>query len=211
MSVENKLKNSVELVGIYGDDLTHALSAWTSTNRNLTEEKRNRVEKLLKYLADNKHETPFEKSMLHFLITTDVASHIHLIKHRIGVSTNTESSRYKEYREDKYYLPDDWPEEELKLLEDNTKKAYELYHGTIKSLTSKGMSRQRAKETARFFLPYNIQLTCDVSFNFRSFVHFQRLRNSEHSQREIRDVAKQMLQLVKDTKKFPLTIKAFNL
>lgn len=41
-------------------------------------------------------------------MNTDIASHIHLIKHRIGVSVNTESARYKELHEDKYYLPQDW-------------------------------------------------------------------------------------------------------
>jgi hypothetical protein len=86
-------KNTVELVGLYGSDETHALSAWTSTSRNLTDEKRERIQQLLKMLADNDHATPFEKSSLHFLVTTDVGSHIHLLKHRIGVSINAESAR----------------------------------------------------------------------------------------------------------------------
>ena len=34
--------NKVELVGWYGGDETHALSAWTSTSRELTEEKQMR-------------------------------------------------------------------------------------------------------------------------------------------------------------------------
>jgi thymidylate synthase (FAD) len=207
--MSNNHQNKVELLGYYGSDLTHALSAWTSTNRDLSDEKRNRVGKLLKMLAENGHETPFEKSMLHFLITTDIASHIHLIKHRVAVSVNTESSRYKEYREDKYYLPQDWDENTLKQLEEHTLKSYELYHNTIKKLTDNGMKRSRAKESARFFLPYNIQLTCDVSFNFRSFIHFQRLRNDEHAQVEIREVAQKMLECVRNTNAFPLTLKAF--
>jgi hypothetical protein len=32
------MHNKVELMGHYGDDLTHALSAWTSTSRDITEE-----------------------------------------------------------------------------------------------------------------------------------------------------------------------------
>ena len=31
-------KNTVELLGYYGDDLVHASSAWTSTSRDLTED-----------------------------------------------------------------------------------------------------------------------------------------------------------------------------
>jgi thymidylate synthase (FAD) len=84
------MKNKVEIIGFYGSDLTHAQSAWTSTSRDLTEEKINRIPSLLKMLADNGHETPFEKSSFNFLVTVDQASHIHLLKHRIGVSINGE-------------------------------------------------------------------------------------------------------------------------
>ena len=76
--------NKVELIGFYGGDEAHALSAWTSTNRDLTDDKKNRIPSLLKMLAENGHETPFEKSSLSFLVTTDIATHIQLLKHRIG-------------------------------------------------------------------------------------------------------------------------------
>ena len=57
------MKNSVELLGYYGSDLVHAQSAWTSTSRDINEEKINRIPKLLTMLAENGHETPFEKSV----------------------------------------------------------------------------------------------------------------------------------------------------
>ena len=44
--------NKVELVGFYGSDETHALSAWTSTSRDLTEDKKSRIPQLLKMLAE---------------------------------------------------------------------------------------------------------------------------------------------------------------
>ena len=84
------MKNKAELVGWYGSDEIHALSAWTSTSRDLDDKKRDRIPALLEMLAANGHETPFEKSSLHFLVTVDCASHIHLLKHRIGVSINGE-------------------------------------------------------------------------------------------------------------------------
>jgi hypothetical protein len=71
------MNNKVELIGHYGGDKSHALSAWTSTSRDLTEDKEKRIGKLLAFLAENKHHTPFEKSYLHFLITCETASHIH--------------------------------------------------------------------------------------------------------------------------------------
>jgi len=203
--------NKVELIGYYGSDLTHALSAWTSTSRELTEEKRNRVPALLKMLAENDHHSVFEKSSLHFLITTEIATHVQLLKHRIGVSINAESARYKELKEDKYYVPADWPTEEKELYIEHIESSLQKYHATLDRLIQGGMSRKRAKESARLYLPYGNQITADVMFNFRSFVHFLRLRYSDHAQVEIRDVAKSMLDLVQSTEAFPATLEAFGL
>lgn len=203
------MRNEVELVGFYGDDESHALSAWTSTRREIDDERKARIYKLLDMLANNGHHTPFEKSYLHFLVTCDTASHIHLLKHRVGVSINAESARYKELKEDKFYVPVDWPKELQKQLKNNISEQYRLYHKILDELKSSGVDRKRAKESARFYLPYANQLVLDVGFNFRSFMHFQKLRNSEHAQLEIRQIAQKMLALVRDTGKFNLSLKAF--
>ena len=204
--------NSVELIGFYGDDLTHACSAWTSTSRDINEEKKSRIGNLLKMLADNGHHTPFEKSSLHFLVKTDIASHIHLLKHRIGVSINGESARYKEIKEDDFLVPTDWPDPWKEIIKSHTEKSLDLYHKCIEDLVNNhGFNRKRAKESARFFRPYNTLIAADVMFNWRSFYHFLNLRNKPDAQKEIKDIAAQMLALVKETNKFPLTIKAFNL
>lgn len=202
------MKNTVELLGVYGSDETHALSAWTSTSRDLNESKRARMGKLLNMLAAEGHHTPFEKSSLHFLVTSDIASHIHLLKHRVGVSINAESARYKEFKVDKFYIPNDWNNKEQKLLEEHLTYSYQKYHNCIERLMEDGISRKRAKESARLYLPYGIQITCDVMFNWRSFAHFQKLRNDEHAQVEIREIADKMLQLVEKCEEFPLTIEA---
>jgi flavin-dependent thymidylate synthase len=201
--------NKIELVGVYGSDETHALSAWTSTSRELTDEKRNRIPNLLQMLAEHEHHSVFEKSSLHFLITTDVASHIHILKHRIGVSVNAESARYKELRDDKYYVPTDWDSEEKEKYIEHLELCLARYHQTLESLVAKGFSRKRAKESARLYLPYGNQLTADVMFNFRSFAHFVKLRYSTHAQLEIRDIAKEMLKQVRETDKFNATLEAF--
>lgn len=204
-----KTNNRVELIGYYGGDETHALSAWTSTNRDLTDEKRGRMGKLLEMLASEHHGTPFEKSMLHFLVDVETASHIHLIKHRVAVSANGESARYKELKADKYHIPNDWPIGERERLEQHCLESFEKYHACLNRLVAAGYDRKRAKESARFYLPYANSLTMDVSFNFRSFVHFQELRNSPHAQLEIREIAQQMLELVRGTGAFDLSLKAF--
>ena len=228
----------IELIGHYGNDSIHAQSAWTSTSRDLTEDKIERIPKLLQMLATDGHHTPFEKSSLHFLVTVDQATHIHLLKHRIGVSINGESARYKELKEDKFYMPEDWMkirvedkhrnmnfignqllgatclEEEswLKLLTDYTLLGNILYHKALEDLTPI-LGRKRAKESARFFKTMNSEITMDIMFNWRSFYHFQQLRNSEHAQLEVRTVAQEMLQQVKQIEGNPFehTIKAFGL
>ena len=101
------MNNSVALLGFYGSDAVIAQSAWTSTSRDLSDEKLERVGALLNMLASEGHHTAFDKYSLHFLVTVDQATHIHLLKHRIGVSINGESARYKELKEDKTYLPED--------------------------------------------------------------------------------------------------------
>ena len=204
-----QLKNTVELIGFYGDDLTIACSAWTSTSRNLTEEKKKRVGKMINMLWSEGHETPFEKGVVHFLINVDQASHIHLLKHRIS-SFNGESARYKELKEDKYIIPDDWEGIEVSnwpkdmpmrywtdVLKDYTEMGNGLYHKCIKDLEPV-LGRKRAKESARFFKTYNSQIQADVTFNMRSFANFIKLRRSEHAQLEIREVADQMLKLVEN-------------
>jgi len=203
--------NKVELIGFYGSDETHALSAWTSTSRDLTVEKKNRIPQLLKMLAENEHHSVFEKSSLHFLVTSDLASHVHILKHRIGVSVNAESARYKELKDDKYYVPVDWDDIEKAKYIQHLEYSLKEYHEALDRLVSKGMSRKRAKESARLYLPYGNQLTADVMFNFRSFYHFVKLRYSSHAQLEIRNIAKDMLDLVNDTGAFNNTLDAFGL
>jgi len=214
------MKNTVELLGYYGSDEVIACSAWTSTSRELTADKRERIPKLINMLWSEGHETPFEKGVVHFLVNCDIASHIHLLKHRIS-SLNAESARYKELKEDKLYLPEDWKNIQVdekhynqnyiasqvvanwgdynwyQALADYTILGNSLYHRCLEDLTPI-LGRKRAKESARFFKTYNSQIQADVMFNMRSFANFQKLRNSEHAQLEIREIAQQMLELVEN-------------
>ena len=227
------MKNTVELLGHYGSDEIIACSAWTSTSRELTEDKKARIPKLINMLWRDGHETPFEKGVVHFLVNTEIASHIHILKHRIS-SLNAESARYKELKEDKYYIPEDWKDIEVEydselhpfgeyaidfsdagdtwteMLEWYTKLGNTLYHRCLEQ-TEPILGRKRAKESARFFKTYNSQIQADVSFNMRSFANFQKLRNSEHAQLEIREIAGIMLELVKniDGNPFEHTIEAW--
>lgn len=248
--------NQIQLLGTYGGDKRHCLSAWQSTTdelgiqlpstikdridyifAHLAKQKKKSPWDLLQFLASQHHNTPFEKSLIDFQVTADIASHIHCLKHRIGVSINSESARYKELI-DKFYLPTDWvkitvskdTKEKLrsnavlnalggwcewdwcKMLDGWNKCSAELYHAAANDLTPK-LGRKRAKESSRYFLTYAKQLNFDITFNFRSFMHFQGLRNSEHAQVEIREIAAEMLRLVKTETNgdFYYSLKAFGL
>jgi len=165
--------------------------------------------KLLNMLASEDHHTPFEKSSQHFLITTEIPTHYQLLKHRIGVSINGESARYKELKDDKFYIPDDWSQDEQALLINHCEDSIKKYHECLARLVATGVPKKRAKESARFYLPQGNQITADVMFNFRSFMHFIGLRNSEHAQKEIRDIAKNMLIKIRETNQFNLSLTAY--
>ena len=212
------MNNTVELLGFYGSDEVIACSAWTSTSRELTEDKKQRIPALIDMLWSNGHETPFEKATVHFLVNCDIASHIHLLKHIIA-SINAESARYKELKEDKFYLPKDFKEVKIstdifidgesdfpfsankytwyEVLKEFTENSNRLYHQCLEDLTPI-LGRKRAKESARFFKTYNSQIQADIMFNMRSFANFLKLRNSEHAQVEIREIAQQMLNLIQN-------------
>lgn len=209
------MNNKIELIGHYGSDKVIALSAWTSTSRNLSQKKRDRIPNLINDLWIAGHETPFEKGSVHFLVDCDIASHVQLLKHRMS-SLNAESARYKELKEDKMYIPEDWnviPSDQVyhPFMRDERKTIFdwkgvlekynslgnELYHRAVDDLTPT-LGRKRAKESARYFKTYSSQIKADVMFNMRSFANFLKLRNSEHAQLEIREIAQEMLTLVEN-------------
>lgn len=249
------MKNKVQLLQYAGGDKRFCLSAWQSTTgelgitlpeniedrvdvifQHICKLKKKTPNELLTALAADGHHTPFEKSYLDFQVTADVASHIHCLKHRIGVSINAESARYKEYTDDKFYLPADWigikvSESSRQHLSKNpilyalgnasdwewydmlriwNETAAQLYHAATDDMRHP-IGSKRAKETTRYFLTYATQLNFDVAFNFRSFMHFLMLRKSEHAQKEINAIASEMLNLVKslESEPFALSLKAF--
>ena len=184
------------------------------------------VNKLWNNGSGKPHKTPFERGIVEFNITCEQASHIHLLKHRLA-NINGESARYKELKEDKFYLPEDWKginlsqdigfdateygpdgqdnsfyyaykgQEWLEILQSYTEQGNLLYHQALKDFESK-LGRKRAKESARFFKTMNSQLTLSVMMNMSCFKNFVTLRNDEAAQREIAWIAQDMIQAVKD-------------
>lgn len=225
-------ENNVELIGWYGGDKAIARAAWTSTQIDVDSKSEERirdliVNKLWNNGSGKPHKTPFERGIVEFNVTCDVASHIHIIKHR-HANVNGESARYKELKEDKYYLPADWSSTTVSknvgfdatdqdskwmdVLNEYTEQGNMLYHQCLEDLTPI-LGRKRAKESARFFKTYNSQITLSVMMNMSCFHNFYMLRSDSAAQLEIQDIANKMLKLINeiDGQPFKYTLEAFGL
>lgn len=227
------MANSVELIGWYGGDRAIARAAWTSTQIDVSKKTDEQIRDLLVNKLWNNgtgkaHKTPFERGIVEFNVTCEQASHIHLIKHRLA-NINGESARYKELKDDKYHLPEDWAESKasgltgpyleqhngrtwLSILEAHTNISDQLYHAALEDL-AKIIGRKRAKESARFFKTFNSQITLSVMMNMSCFYNFYTLRVDTAAQLEIREIAKKMLDCVKNIEgsPFKFTLEAFGL
>jgi len=227
------MKNKVELTNWMNGDKGIARAAWTSTQINIENKTEEQIEDLIVNKLWNNgsgkpHKTPFERGIVEFNITCEQASHIHLLKHRLA-NINGESARYKELKEDKFYLPEDWKgiilKEQLELggpvnkmidwyekLDNFTYEANQLYHQSLEELTPI-LGRKRAKESARYFKTMNSQITLSVMMNMSCFHNFYTLRNDSAAQKEIQWIAEEMLNCIKNIpdNPFKYTIKAFQL
>lgn len=235
------MNNKVELIGWYGGDRAIARAAWTSTqiDVNLKTDEQIRdllVNKLWNNGSDKSHKTPFERGIIEFNVTCEQASHIHLLKHRLA-NTNGESARYKELKEDKIYLPEDWNSLNLSdeaceslynisgkslnyektntwndVLKDYSNLGNFLYHECLKDIAPT-VGRKRAKESARFFKTMNNQITLSVMMNMSCFHNFYTLRADDAAQKEIQYIANMVLDCIKNIPENPFkyTLEAFNL
>lgn len=237
------MQNKVELIDYMGSDKLHCLAAWASTfydleipipeNPHLRVDeivnyivsKSNRMrstEDLLRYLAENEHESPFRMSSFVFGMTTDIASHIQKLKHAVILEAeNAESAKYKELKEDKFYIPDDWKSNDVdtdilnywrEVLINTSKETNSLYHQCLNDLRPI-LGGKRAKETARYFKMYNSQINSVNKFSFAGIMTFYNKRTVDFAQEEIKEIAKQMVEEIKKIPGNPFehSLKAFNL
>lgn len=225
------MPNKVELIDWYGGDRAIARAAWTSTQADVDAKTDEQVRDLIVNKLWNNgsgkpHMTPFERGIVEFNATVDVASHIHTIKHR-HANVNGESARYKELKEDKYYIPNDWQDIDTNIdyrldfgqfkadnwtqaLQNYTELGNLLYHRAIDDL-QEPLGRKRAKESARFFKTYNSQITLSVMMNMSCLSNFLKLRLDDAAQLEIREAAQEILGLVENIEgqPFKYTIEAW--
>ena len=87
------------------------------------------------------------------------------------------------------------------------------YHIAYKELLEAGMPLKRVKETARYFKMYNSQINSVNKFSFAGVMQFYDKRSVDFAQDEIKQVAKDMVQCIKEipNNPFEYSLKAFGL
>lgn len=156
---------------------------------------------LINFLMRERHSSPFEAVVFRF----DVRAPLFVIRewqrHRIG-SFNEESARYSVIKQEFYVPAPDYVREQhgkpgayyfepiqdpqlvdetMYQLERVQREAFRVYN----HLLEKGV----AKEVARTCLPVGMYSRMKWTVNLRSLLNFLSLRNEAHAQREIRDFA----------------------
>ena len=171
-------------------------------------------EKLIRYLANHGHWTPFSHAMITVRETVPIFVARQRFKHMVGFAYNEVSRRYVD-DEPEFYVPEVWrsrPEgsvkqgsgqEEVSMITfpdkftKNTRwavkhfndSAYELYRAMIES----GV----APEQARMVLPQSMYTSYYVTGSLAAFARAYRQRIDPHAQVEIQELAVQWDEIIR--------------
>jgi thymidylate synthase (FAD) len=173
--------------------------------------------KLLMYLHKNRHTSPFESCNITFNIKMPIFCMRQFVRHRT-FRLNEWSGRYSELA-DEFYMPDVWRVQDDKNKQGsletdkeqtwhviNTGLAQEAFkncYNTYQTLLSRGV----AKELARVVLPVSMFTEVYVNVDVHNLMHFLRLRQDAHAQKEMRDVADAMAEIFKEL--YPWSYEAY--
>ena len=166
-----------------------------------TDDSKTFIRKLLKM----GHLSPIEHVGFTFLIEGISRAMTHqLVRHRVA-SYSQRSQRYVAHDEFDYIVP---PSIEGKTVQDESGPvdAAEYYHQTMQIIAQRygrlndalGRSGEQSNQDARYVLPNACETKLFVTMNGRELLHFFEERLCLRAQWEIRGVASQMLQLVKE-------------
>lgn len=221
----------VEYVDKMGSDLSVVNAARVSFAK-VSSEFSEKDGKLISYLARHGHWTPFAHTAISVRITAPIFVARQLVKHQVGLTWNEVSRRYVE-DEPSFYFPETWrgrPEGSVKQgssetvidlswwgvtgdeevgnsgwewsLKDHLDEVMYLSDRLYKSLLSAGV----APEQARMVLPQNTMTEWIWTGNAMSFARVCKQRLDPHAQKETRDVAVQLQDILLEH--FPVSFKA---
>ena len=205
----------IEIIDYLGNDLTVVNSARVSFGKRKTVIS-DGDRKLVKFLAENKHWSPFRHLQVQFHVKAPEFVMRQWYKHVVGIETTSNSStkdhawnelsgRYVPVED--YYIPQDWRAQS----EDNKQaskgfienqqeanlKFHEAMHRTMqiyKDLLDLGV----AKEQARIILPLNQYTEVYWTASFQAIMNFIELRDEPTAQWEIREYAIAMKRMMEE-------------
>ena len=204
----------VKLLDVMGDDEEVENSARISYGEGTR--KVNQTRNLIRYLMRHKHTSPFEMCEVKFHLKLPIFIMRQLVRHRTA-NLNEYSGRYS-VMSNEFYLPEgDYLAkqsttnsqgrgevlEQQGLLQFEFNRIYDGASMAYQVLLEHDLSR----EVARALLPVANYTECIWKIDLHNFFHFVKLRSDDHAQREIRDYADAMYELVKPN--FPLCCEAF--
>ncbi|NMB40405.1 MAG: FAD-dependent thymidylate synthase [Firmicutes bacterium] len=186
----------VELVEWMGSDnavIRNARRCWKSQSKGTESDL-----KLLKHLLRKGHKTPFEAAVFTFDIKCPLFVARQWFRHRMA-SYNEESLRYS-LAEREYFIPDDLPAHLRETWVEHHEESFNLYEKMI-------AEHYMRREIARSILPVGIYTSFYWTVNGSSLQNFLMLRTDRQAQKEIREYALVILELVK--KISPLCFRTF--
>lgn len=206
-------KGFIEVIDKMGSDLTVVNSARVSFGKR-KEKFDDNDRKLIRFLAKNKHWSPFRHLMIQFHVKAPEFVMRQWYKHVVGIETTSSSStkdhawneisgRYVPVND--FYLPSNWrkqsgdnkqasegsieyQDEANKIFGDVMDKILEAYENLLKL----GV----AKEQARMILPLNQYTEVYWTASFQAIMNFIDLRDEITAQWEIQQYAKAIKELV---------------
>ena len=204
--------NSLELVPVSGTDIDIVNAARVSFGKQVTSLDPKDL-KLINYLMQHNHTSPFEHNQLSFRVKTPIFVARQWMRHRMN-SYNEISYRYVEVQ-DEFYIPTDW-----RFQDQNNRQAS---HGAFQNAELTAHYRVQViaalksyhdllaagvcREQARGILPVCIYTQFIFTCNLHSLMHFLKLRLSPGAQHEIKVYAKGMLELAEPY--FPVALAAW--
>lgn len=198
------LENKVELVkeNLSYDEVLYKIEQATRLcYRSKKSKSQEGQEKFLSNLMKIGHESIIEHGSLSFIITTDRACANQIVRHRMA-SYSQESSRYVDLSDLEIVLDHSYYEDEKSFINFNC----DYLAGIYKELSR---YKKSTRDKARAILPQCTATRLYMTMNFRELRHFLRLRLDKAAHQSIREVAYQILEILK--KEYPVFVFDFDL
>jgi len=196
--VEIVNRSTVDFVDKLGTDLTPVNAARVSFDKHQEVFDADKDQKLLNYLADNNHWTPFAHAQMQLRVTAPIFVARQLVKHQIGLVWNEVSRRYVS-DEPTYFLPTVWRGKPIGGAKQGSHGEVILpvamlhrmnaLMGNSVSLYTDLMDIGVCAEQARMFLLQNMMTSWYWTGSLFACARICMLRLDPHAQGETRDVA----------------------